>query len=237
MKTLKATYSLILCLITGILASAAGSAQDKDALPQVHKGSRSGYMGYRVEDKDTVYYDSLDPLWVFPRGHKGKNGDLKQYYRLVYNFNKVYPYALLAKDMTKEVDDYIAQNALRRRKKEKYISQMQKNLFNTYEEPLKSMSISQGKLLVKLIDREIGRSSYKIIKDYKSGITAGFWQGIAKIFGNNLKSRYDPSGEDKMTEYLVEKWQTGEFDALYYSIFWEAPKHPQLASNTTKFED
>ena len=66
---------------------------------------------------------------------------------------------------------------------------MQKELFNIYEEPLKKMSISQGRLLIKLIDREIGRSSFKIIKDYKSGITAGFWQGIAKIFGNDMKSR------------------------------------------------
>ena len=59
---------------------------------------------------------------------------------------------------------------------------------------------------------------------------AGFWQGVAKIFKNDLKKNYDPQGEDKMTEYLVEKWQKGEFDALYYSIFYEMPKHPKLAS-------
>ena len=106
-----------------------------------------------------------------------------------------------------------------------------------YEQPLKNMSISQGRLLIKLIDREIGKSSYKIIKDYKSGITAGFWQGVAKIFGNDLKSSYDAKGDDKMTEYLVEKWKRGEFDALYYSIFWEMPKHPEIKSKTIQFED
>ena len=71
------------------------------------------------------------------------------------------------------------------------------------------MTISQGRLLIKLVDREIGKSSYSIIKDYKSGVSAGFWQGVAKIFGQNLKSSYDPNGEDRMTEYLVEKWQRG----------------------------
>ena len=229
-------FILALCLMTGLLTTNSNAQEPDDVqLPQV-TSRKGGYMGYRVEKGDTVYYDSINPIWIFPRGHKGR-GDLKKYYRLVYNFNKVYPYAMLAKDLTMQVDDHIAGNSLRRRKKEKYINQMQKELFNIYEEPLKKMSISQGRLLIKLIDREIGRSSFKIIKDYKSGITAGFWQGIAKIFGNDLKSRYDPEGEDKMTEYLVEKWKRGEFDALYYSIFWEMPKHPEIKSKTIQFED
>ena len=111
------------------------------------------------------------------------------------------------------------------------------NLFEMYEKPLRNMTISQGKLLIKLIDREIGRSSYKIIRDYKNGITAGFWQGVAKIFGNDLKKGYDPNGEDRVTEYLVSQWESGEFDNLYYSIFWEMPEHPVIASKRIQFED
>lgn len=230
-------YPFWAVLLIGLLMTTLSAAQEPDEpMPQVGARSKSAYMGYRVEKGDTVYYDSINPIWIFPRGRQGKS-DLKKYYRLVYNFNKVYPYAMLAKDLTLQVDDHIAGNALRRRQKEKYINQMQKELFNIYEEPLKKMSISQGRLLIKLIDREIGRSSYKIIRDYKSGITAGFWQGIAKIFGNDLKSRYDPKGDDMMTEYLVEKWKRGEFDSLYYSIFWEMPKHPEIASKTIKFTD
>ena len=202
----KKTYPLWAALLLGLLMTTQAAAQEPDIpIPSTPKGG--AYMGYRVEQGDTVYYDSINPIWVFPRGRQGKS-DLKKYYRLVYNFNKVYPYAMLAKDLTVQVDNHIAGNALRRRKKEKYINQMQKELFNIYEEPLKKMSISQGRLLIKLIDREIGKSSFKIIKDYKSGITAGFWQGIAKIFGNDLKSRYDANGEDKMTEYLVENMST-----------------------------
>ncbi len=237
MKLCRTYFLQIFFILAAFLTAAPVSAQDGIPVPPTMKNPRSAYMGYRVEKGDTVYYDSIDPLWVYPRGYRGNRGEMKKYYRLVYNFNKVYPYAQLAKDLTRQVDDHIAENSLRRRKKEKYISQMQTELFNAYEKPLKSMSISQGKLLVRLIDREIGKSSYRIIKDYKSGITAGFWQGIAKIFGNDLKSRYDPEGEDKMTEYLVEKWYSGEFDALYYSIFYELPKRPVLASKTMTFED
>ena len=230
------SLAILLCALTGLLNAADLAAQEEPEAPLSIRREGAAYMGYRVEKGDTVYYDSINPIWIFPRGRRGKT-DLKNYYRLVYNFNKVYPYALLAKDLTAQVDNHIAVNNLRRRQKEKYIGQMQSELFDAYEQPLKSMSISQGRLLIKLIDREIGRSSYMIIKDYKSGITAGFWQGVAKIFGNDLKSGYDPKGDDKMTEYLVEKWQRGEFDALYYSIFWEMPTRPDIRSKTMKFED
>lgn len=205
--------------------------------PQPDGKGRSGYMGYRVEHGDTSYYDSIDPAWIFPKGYRGNKRDLKKYYRLVYNFNKVYPYALLASDMERQVDRHISENSLRKRKKEKYINRLQEELLDAYKDPLKSMTISQGKLLIRLVDREIGMSPYNVIKGYKSGISAGFWQGVAKVFGQDLKSRYDPKGEDKMTEYLVEKWQRGEFDALYYSIFWEMPKHPDIVSKEIKFDE
>ncbi len=226
------------CILAGLLSAAGLSAgETSDVPPQGGNKARSGYMGYRIEHGDTAYFDSIDPAWIFPKGYKGNRRDLKKYYRLVYNFNKVYPYALLAKDMEMQAERHIARNGLRRGKKEKYVNRIQKELMEAYEKPLRSMTISQGKLLIKLVDREIGKSSYSIIKDYKSGISAGFWQGVAKIFGQNLKSQYDADGDDRMTEYLVEKWERGEFDALYYSIFWEMPRHPDIVSKEIKFDE
>ena len=236
MKTRLIIFSA--CVLAGLLTATGLSAGgSSDVPPQSQGKARSGYMGYRVEHGDTAYYDSIDPAWIFPRGYRGGKRDLKKYYRLVYNFNKVYPYALLAKDMEAQAERHITKNDLKRGKKEKYVNRLQKELLDAYEKPLRNMTISQGKLLIKLVDREIGKSSYSIIKDYKSGISAGFWQGIAKVFGQNLKSHYDPNGEDRMTEYLVEKWQRGEFDALYYSIFWEMPKHPDIVSKEIKFDE
>ena len=204
------------CIAAGLLTMTAISAgQTPDVPPRTGGNGRSGYMGYRVEHGDTSYYDSIDPAWIFPRGFRGSRRDLKKYYRLVYNFNKVYPYALLARDMESQVDRHISENSLRRRKKEKYINRLQEELLDAYEKPLRGMTI----------------------RSYKSGISAGFWQGLAKVFGQDRKSHYDPKGEDKMTEYLVEKWQRGEFDALYYSIFWEMPKHPDIVSKEIKFDE
>ena len=85
------------------------------------------------------------------------------------------------------------------------------------------MTVSQGALMMKLIDREVGKSSYNIIKDFKSGLAALFWQGIAKIFGTDLKKPYDPEGDDKLTEELVQIWEAGDFQAFYFSIFWKDP--------------
>lgn len=189
-----------------------------------------GLMHYIVEQGDTIYIDNIAPVWVFPKGVKIKGTDWRRYYKLVYNFNKVYPYALLGRKLVAEVDANIETKGMNRLQKEKYITGMQWQLLGDFEDAIRHMTISQGKLLVRLVDREIGKSSYDIVKDYKNGIAAGFWQGVAKIFGQNLKNHYDPKGEDLMTEYLVQKWESGEFDDLYFSIFMEMPKHTFIPS-------
>lgn len=183
----------------------------------------SGYMHYIVDEKgDTVYVAELSPVWVYPRGTK-RSPDWRKYYKLVYNFNKVYPYALMAKKLLATVD--INTEEMNKFGREKYINMKQKELLKEFEPVVRKMTISQGQLLCRLLDREIGMTSYEIIKDYKNGLAAGFWQGVGKLFDQNLKSHYDPQGVDKATEELVKKWEDGEFDKLYYSIFWEEPKH------------
>lgn len=152
-----------------------------------------------------------------------KGREWRQYYRLVHNFSKAYPYALVAKKLVMEADSTIAADNLKRGKREKYINSVQSELFSVFESQLRGLTVSQGALLMKLIDREVGKSSYKIIKDYKSGITAGFWQGIAKMFGSDLKKPYDPEGEDEATEELVVMWENGDFQAFYWSLFWKDP--------------
>ena len=94
------------------------------------------------------------------------------------------------------------------------------------------MTITQGALLMRLIDRETGINSYELIKTYKSGIAAGFWQGVARLFGGNMKINYAPNGIDAPTEELVKKWENGEFEGLYYSIFWKFPPVTEIVSQT-----
>jgi len=195
-----------------------------------------GYpMYFEVHDGDTTFFDSLDPIWVFPRGRGfKKSGDWRKEYRLVYNFNKVYPYALVGRKLMAQVDSTIAADATKRSQRTQYINQVERELLGLFTEDIKHMTTSQGVLLMRLVDRECGLSAYDIIKEYESGFAANFWQVIAKIFAQDLKSRYDPKGTDSKTEELVKIWDEGNWDSFYYSIFWEAPKKTVIKSDHLK---
>ena len=179
-------------------------------------------IGYEVHGNDTIYVDRINELHVFNRPQSWKKSrEWRKFYRTVYNFAKVYPYALKAKAIMRDADSTLANSNFTRGQKEKYIKEYEKRLFKEFEKPLRSLSINQGKMLLKLIDREAGISSYYAIKNYKGGAAAGFWQGIAKLFGSDLKKKYDMFGEDKILEELVQMYKNGSFWYLYYSMFRE----------------
>lgn len=185
--------------------------------------SDENMLNYIVDGKDTIYIDNIAASKVYSRLPKQKGREWRKYYRLVHNFSKSYPYALVARKLVQEADSTIAADNLKWAKRDKYVNKVQKELFDVFEGQMRSLTVSQGALLMKLVDREVGKSSYDIIKDYKNGIAAGFWQGIAKIFGTDLKKPYDPDGEDKLTEELVKIWDAGDFQAFYFAIFWQDP--------------
>jgi len=186
-------------------------------LPAQNNGTM---MGYRVEGSDTVYVGRLSEISVYNwKESTKKSKEWREYYRLVYNFKKAYPYALMAKQKVMYVDSVLANSSMRKTEEERFIKKFENDLFREFEKPLRNMTFSQGKLLLRLIDREVGQTSFYLIRDYKGGAAAGFWQGIAKIFGSDLKKPYDKFGEDKLTEELVMMYYRGTFDYLYYSIF------------------
>lgn len=211
MKKTKRIYAIIATTLACLTGLSAG-AQEKGE-----------YMPYIVNGKDTTYVGELPAARVYEKLPKQKGREWRRYYRLVHNFSKVYPYALASKKLVAETDSTIAARGLKRGKREQYINEKQAELFEMFEQPMRNLTVSQGALLMKLIDREVGKSSYLIIRDYKNRMAAGFWQGIAKLFGSDLKKPYDPDGEDAPTEELVQKWESGEFEGLYYSLFWEYP--------------
>ena len=190
------------------------------AMPAMHCHAQDrNVMGYIIEGKDTIYVDEIQASKVYSRLPKQKGRDWRKYYRLVHNFSKAYPYALVARKLVIEADSTIAADKLKGAKREKYINKVQKELFRVFEGQMRNLTVSQGALIMKLVDREVGKSSYNIIKGYKSGMTAGFWQGVAKMFGSDLKKPYDPEGEDRQTEGLVKIWEAGDFPAFYWSLF------------------
>ncbi len=181
-----------------------------------------GYnIGFKVDNNDTLYVDKIAPVYVFnvEKGRKSKNW--REYYRTVWNFKKVYPYALKAKTIMHDADSTLKNSNFTKREKEKFLKEYQKKLFKEFEKPLKNLSINQGKLLLRLLDRELGQTSFYVIKNYRGGAAAGFWQGVAKLFGSDLKRPYDRFGEDKEVEELVQMYKNGTFYYLYYSMFAE----------------
>ena len=177
-------------------------------------------MAIQVINGDTIFLDQLPPIFRFDRmrGNRSRQS-WRQYRRLVYNFKKTYPYALQAREIIREADSVLAVSDFSEAERERYISDYQKKLFRQFEKPMRDLTISQGKLLLKLIDRELGRTSFYIIREYRGKLSAGFWQTVARIFGNDLKKPYDKFGEDRQVEDLVLIYNSGAFDALYYSMF------------------
>lgn len=226
---------IYLAMAVSVLSSAAqdgktvrhGTVQAHPAKTATGQDSLS-MMRYMIDDYgDTVYYDELEQINIVAK-RKGK--EWRKYYRLVHNFAKAYPYALVAEEKLREADSTITADNLRRGKRNRYINVLQKELFETFEKPLRNLTVSQGKLLLRLIDRQTGITPYEIISSYKSKAAAGFWQGVAKLFGSDMKRPYDPEGEDRQTEELVQMYQKGEFNVLYRSIFGKNPPEPVIRS-------
>ncbi len=176
------------------------------------------------EDKKSEYYVTpngmilLPQVVVTPKGNfvvkqkkvpRRYRKGTRAYNRTIRNLKVVYPLAKKASKMLKEIDLKLAKIEGERAKK-KFVKQEYKKLMKIYKEPMKNLRISQGRMLIVLIHRETGNTSYQHIKSYKGGFTAFFWQGVARLFGNNLKKGYDPYGEHRYLEHLIQKYERGE---------------------------
>lgn len=146
---------------------------------------------------------------------------IKKLTRLRWNVHKVYPYALKVADILEGVEDTLQLYVSRTERKE-YLKTREKSLFGEYENDLRKMSRSQGKVLVKLISRETGTSSFDLIKNYKNGASAFLWQSIGLIFGISLKVEYEPV-EEEMIEWFVQDLERGGYNIAYKKYAYVLP--------------
>lgn len=186
-------------IIFSMCLAVAGFGQQADT---VH------YLSGVKENGDTIPHVSLQPIPVFPKRHFKSKRLERKYWRLAMKVKKVYPYAKIAANLMAEYDAKYRANPDRKTRKE-YLKDAEKELFDKYGDQLKKLSISEGRILIKLIDRETQHTSYELIKDLKGGVSAFFWQGIAKLFGNDLKAEYDPVEEDKNIEEIIYYIEAG----------------------------
>lgn len=160
-----------------------------------------------TEDGDTILAVSLREVNI-PSGM-----DKKKYYddlsKMIYHVRKVYPYAQIAAEIINEYDSVYA-SLDRRRDKKRFMRHIERDLKDEFADDLKNLTVTQGKYLIKLINRETGTTSFDIIKNLKGGLSAYFWQGLAKLFGGDLKDEYQKDADDAMLEYIVKKIERGE---------------------------
>jgi hypothetical protein len=162
-----------------------------------------------VVDGDTLNNVSIGKVYIFPYQKFKRPRDEEKYRRLIYNIKKVYPYAIIARNMLMSMEADVSK-IRGKREREIYLKDAEKRLRGEFEEPLKKLSISQGKLLLKLIDRETGRTSYSIVKELRGTFSAFVWQSLARLFGSNLKSCFDENGEDKNLNRIILMYENGQ---------------------------
>jgi hypothetical protein len=162
-----------------------------------------------ITNGDTIFVSNLEEAVIQPAKRRAATRDMRQYRRLIYNVKIVYPYAKLAGTKFAEVNDHL-QTLEKGKDQREYIKQLENDLLKQYEEELKDLTITQGRILIKLIDRETTLTSYEVVKELRGSFQAAFWQAIARIFGSNLKTEFDPEGEDKTLNEIIIMIEKGE---------------------------
>jgi len=163
----------------------------------------------QIIDGDTVPLIHLAPAEVVAPLSPEVAARLKAYNKLRRDVLKAYPYAKLAALQLKLINDSVAHISGEKERK-KFIRRMEDQLKARFEKDLKKLTITQGRILIKLVDRETGATSYALVKELRGSIQAFFWQSLARLFGSNLKTEYDPEVQDRLIEDIVMQIERGE---------------------------
>lgn len=206
------------CLIIGFFLhiSAFQSEAQSDNYtqnPTVDFQGKQGTIAYLVPYQN----DSIPMLYLSgckvsaERVFKNKT-QRKKYDLLVKRVRKVYPYAKLAGSLLNAYNDTLQMMGGGDVLKKKYMKKVEEHLKRKFKADLENFTISEGAILIKLVDRETGNTSYELVKEMRGTISAVFWQTLAKIFDQNLKAAYDAKGEDKLIEEIVQNIENGAYD-------------------------
>ena len=156
---------------------------------------------FSIINGDTIFLADIPEVEILAF----KNStDRKQYFILKRRVLKVYPYALVAKEKLHGIEEGL-DTIPKRRQKKRYTKEVAKWVKEEYTKQLKNLTMSEGKILVKLIYRETKTTSYEIVKSYRGRFNAFFWQTMATLWKNNLKTEYDPINvrEDMLIEHIL----------------------------------
>jgi len=180
------------------------------ALQMPHYGEGRGetverYLTNRLETGEVVPWFPIEEVVVVARRTFASEEERQKYRRLERNVLRVLPYAIYAQKRYEQLDRDLA-TVSRRRDEKRLIKACEKEIKEKFHSEIKNLTVSQGRILVKLIDRQTGSTGYDLVKQMKGGLSAFFYQSVAKAFGHNLKTGYDPR-EDFEIENIIRGYE------------------------------
>lgn len=161
----------------------------------------------KIINGDTIPMFDLPEVSIKGYKYYRTPAEQRRYDRLVRNVKKVYPYAKIAGVKLLEYDRMMA--GLSEKEQKKIYKRAEEDLKAEFGDELKSLTITQGHILLKLVDREVGNPTYHIVKELRGAFVAFFWQNLSRLFGYNLKEKYDPKGKDREIEVIVQRIENG----------------------------
>ena len=166
-------------------------------------------VGKVLVDGDSIQYMEMSNVYVYPPMQFESKRQQGKYMRLVTNVKKTLPIAKEVRQMLIETAEYL-ETLPDKKLKEEHMKRVEQSVYREYKPKMKKLTFSQGKLLIKLINRECNSTSYEAIQAFMGPLRAGFWQAFAWAFGASLKKEYDPEGTDRLTERVVLMVEAGQ---------------------------
>ena len=166
-------------------------------------------VGKALVEGDSIQYVEMQNIYVYPTTTFKNEKQRQQYNRLVYNVKKVLPIAKECNVIIRETYEYL-QTLPDKKARDEHLKLVEADIKRTYTPRMKKLTYSQGKLLIKLVDRECHSTSYGLIQAILGPVKAGFYQAFAWLYGASLKKQYDPEGVDRLTERIVQQLESGQ---------------------------
>lgn len=195
-------YSFIIWFLFSFLSCFPLKAQEQTKI--------NGYLVPAcIYEGDTIPCIQLKNTYVFPELKFKNKKEWLEYYRLIRNVKKTLPLSRKINRTIIETYEYL-ETLPDNKAKEKHLKRVEKGLKEQYTPQMKKLTFAQGKLLIKLVDRECNQSSYELVKAFMGPFKAGFYQTFATLFGASLKKKYDPLENDKLTERVIILVENGQ---------------------------
>ena len=209
MKPICLFFSLFFLALSQAPAQSVAEASKPDTVEvqetEMPIMTQTGTTEYKGQTITHIIFPTL-PKYA-PMEFKNEK-EREKYNRLVYNIKKVLPWAKLAKLTIIETYDFL-ETLPDKKARDEHMKRVEAGLKRQYGPALKKLSRSQGRLLLKLIDRECNQTGYAIAKAFMASFKANLYQGVAVLFGNSLSKKYDPEGDDRYTERVVRMVEAG----------------------------